>query len=115
MPQFFSTKFRRFANASLVAVVCAFGPSIAFAADSKPSETPIKKFVLYPAAPVVALQYPLLPRYIERTPGNAAPLYLKAMLLMADKRQANEFWEKIDRWMASPPAELPRAEVRAAR
>jgi hypothetical protein len=115
MPQFFSTQFPRLAKSCLVAVVCAIAPSIAFAADSKPSETPIKKFALYPApAPVVALQYPLLPRYLERTAGNAAPLYLKAMLLMADKRQANEFWEKIDRWMASPPAELPQAEVRAA-
>ncbi len=114
MSKVLPTIFQRTAKACLVAVACAFASSLAFAADSKPNETPTKKFVLYPApSPAAALEYSLLPKYLERTPGNAAPLYLKAILIMGERQQLNELWEKIDRWLESPPAELPQAEVRA--
>jgi len=116
MSHVFWTISARPARACIFAVACAFAPSILFAADGKPSETPTKKFVLYPApSPVAALEYSLLPKYLDRTPGNGAPLYLKALLLIrGNHQQPGEFWEKVDRWLETPPADLPRAEVRAA-
>ncbi len=76
--------------------------------------TPIK-LTLYPAKPPAATaQVPLLPRFSEQTPGNAATLYLKALMLLADSKDGNDYWEKIYRWLEMPPDKLPRADVRAA-
>ncbi len=69
---------------------------------------------LHPAAPPFdVLEYHFLPRFLERTPGNAATLYLKALALLAehDGRLKEEAARKLDRWLAMPPAELPRKEV----
>jgi hypothetical protein len=108
-----SQTFSKLLNAGLLIAAGALMPSTALAADAKPSEPPTIKLVLYPAdAPAAALAYPLLPKFLDRTPGNAATLYLKAELLMAN-RQTGDVWEKIDRWSEAPPADLPKGEVHA--
>jgi hypothetical protein len=101
--------------------VC-LSPMILFAADeagapsaAKPDEPKVVKLVLHPAKPpAAALQYPLLPRFVDQYPGNAATLYTKAAVLMVDKKDPNELWDKIDRWLEMPPAEMPRDEVEKA-
>ncbi len=78
-------------------------------------ELPPIKLTLYPAKPpAAALEFSLLPRFTEQTPGNAATLYLKAVVIVSEGKSSAEFWEKINHWLAMPLAELPRAEVRAA-
>jgi hypothetical protein len=52
--------------------------SVSVAAD--PPEGQVVQFTVHPAAPPVpALKYRLLPDELDRTPGNAAPIYLAAM------------------------------------
>ncbi|HEV2970970.1 MAG TPA: hypothetical protein VGY55_13440 [Pirellulales bacterium] len=95
---------------------------ILFAADetgappaAKPDEPKVVKVVLHPAKPpAAALQFPLLPRFVDQYPGNAATLYAKAAVLLVDKKDPNELWDKIDRWLELPPAEMPREEVEKA-
>jgi len=68
---------------------------------------------LHPAAPTrPALKHRLTPRFWEQTPGNAAPLYLKAFLLLSDAKIGDEAWDKIAKWLQTPLADLPRDEVR---
>ena len=87
-------------------------PAWALADDAKPDQPETIKLTLHPALPpAAALHYPLLPKYLDRTPGNAALIYLKALSLKAENRPANEFWEQVDKWLHMPPAELPQAEV----
>jgi len=86
------------------------------AQQPQPDEPKPIKLTLHPARPpAAALEYPLLPRFSEQTPGNAATLYLKAVVIWSEGNKGRaEVWEKIDRWLTMPLAELPRAEVRAA-
>lgn len=109
------TMSSRSAKALCLFVAIACCSAVSLGAGGPSSESPTVKFVLHPArAPAAALQFALLPKYVDRTAGNAAPIYLKALLILAQKRQPSSFWEKVDGWLESPPAELPRAEVRAA-
>ncbi len=88
--------------------------SAVFAADAAPNETRTASFLLHPASqPIAALEYPLLPQYVDRTPGNAAPLYLKAELLLASTMR-DKIWEKIGDWSAMPPEKMPKDQVRSA-
>jgi hypothetical protein len=98
-------------------------PADAKPADSKPNEQQnpavqdapkTVEFVLYPAAPpATALGLRLLPRYLEITPGNAATLYLKALVVSSEysDRTSTEVAQKIDRWLETPPSQLPKEEV----
>lgn len=88
--------------------------SAIFAADAPPNETRSASFLLYPAPqPIAALEYRLLPQYADLTPGNAAPLYLKAELLIANT-MGDKIWRKIIFWSETPPDTLPKNEVRSA-
>jgi hypothetical protein len=91
-----------------------YGDEAAAKAD-KPDEPKVVKLTIYPMKPpAAALEHPLLPRYLDLNPGNAALLYSKAIILMADRKNPNEFWEKVDRWLELPPPELPRGDVQQA-
>jgi hypothetical protein len=91
-----------------------YGDEAADKAD-KPDEPKVVKLTVYPMRPpAAALEHPLLPRYLDLNPGNAALLYSKAIILMADRKDPNEFWDKTDRWLEMPPGELPRGDVERA-
>jgi hypothetical protein len=71
------------------------------------------RLVLTPAAePLAALKYRLLPGVLDCKPGNAAVMYNKLGLMLAENGQS-EAAEKIAEWIDVPLAELPREEVRA--
>src|SRR5258708_7534530 len=49
---------------------------------------PTMKLQLQPAAaPVPALKYVLLPPYLDRTPGNASPMYYRTLLALRPQVQ----------------------------
>jgi len=78
----------------------------------KPDVPTVVKLSIHPALPpAAALEYPLLPRFVDQYPGNAATLYIKVATLMADRKEPQEYWDKIDRWREMPLAELPRGEI----
>jgi hypothetical protein len=58
-------------------------------ADAAKQDEPTERLVIHPALlPRPALKYRLFPKYIEQSPGNAAPQYMKAALsLPADARK----------------------------
>jgi len=83
------------------------------AADANVPET--IELTLPPAAePRPALRYRLMPAPHERTPGNAAVFYYRAMLWL--KSQSPEHWKEYDKkseaWLAAPLDKLPKEEVR---
>ncbi len=78
----------------------------------KPDVPTVVKLTLHPARPpAAALEYPLLPRFVDQYPGNAATLYIKVTTLMAARQDPQEFWEKVDRWCEMPLDKLPRGEI----
>jgi hypothetical protein len=84
------------------------------AAPPDPNQPETIELVLSPAAePRPALQYTLLPSPAERSPGNAAQHYYKAILIQ--KNQPKEISEQYnaseDRWLAATREEFPHAEV----
>ncbi|MCA9246121.1 MAG: hypothetical protein KDA42_03370 [Planctomycetales bacterium] len=103
------------------AVIYAFALSLCGVSINVAAETPIEEVVLEirPASdPQPALRYTLLPPYSQRTPGNAATVYLRATTIydQAYDRFSRELdkEEKLDPvvdWLKTKPAELPRAEV----
>lgn len=59
-----------------------------------------------------ALKHRLTYDWFERTPQNAAPLYLKTMLILAPQREEDDA-DQIAQWLENTPLdELPRDEVR---
>jgi hypothetical protein len=58
-------------------------------ADAAKPDEPTETLIIHPALPPKpALKYRLYPRYIEQSPGNAAPQYMKAALsIPADARK----------------------------
>jgi hypothetical protein len=69
---------------------------------------------LAPAAePRPALKYRLTPAAAERTPGNGAPFYYRAVLHL--NNLPKEHWKKYDenqeKWLSSDPAVFPKEEV----
>jgi hypothetical protein len=78
----------------------------------KPDVPNVVKLSVHPALPpAAALEYPLLPRFIDQHPGNAATLYIKVTTLLAERKHPQEYWEKIAKWREMPLADLPRGEV----
>jgi hypothetical protein len=63
--------------------------------------------------PRPALRFQLLPAVHERTPGNAAPHYYRAIVLQKNlpKEYWQEYGENSNRWLEGPPASFPKAEV----
>lgn len=69
--------------------------------------------VLHPqAAPVPALQYPLLPDVTDLHSGNAALYYHRAMLLRCLRRPQAKELEQIEQWLNMPLQNLPLPQVR---
>jgi hypothetical protein len=92
-----------------------------FAAAAEPEKPQVEeiRLTVHPAAvPVPAMRYHFIPDLIDQVPGNAALLYLTAAQQMGAARGEPENAppgaddEKIDRWLATPPRDLPREEVR---
>jgi hypothetical protein len=65
------------------------------------------------AEPRPALKYTLLPTPAERSPGNAAQHYYKAILLQKNqpKEIAEQFHNNYQRWLAAKRDDFPREEV----
>ena len=61
-----------------------------------------------------ALRWRLLPALLDQTIGDAAPLYWKACLVLAERKVEYQTWEQLDKWREMPLAKLPRDEVRNA-
>lgn len=101
-------------------VIFSFVGLRALAADNakpepKPDQPQTIKLTLHPAnPPAAALHYPLLPKYLDQTPGNAVPLYLKAVSLIAEDHDSGKLFDQVGTWVNMPPAELPKEKVRAA-
>jgi hypothetical protein len=87
---------------------------VSIAQPPSPKPQVIKLTVSPAAAPRGALRVRLLPEYLDRTPGNRATLYYRAMVISrqtpADALAA--FEKDRERWQEVPWDKLPRAEVR---
>jgi hypothetical protein len=85
------------------------------ASDKTQNKSPVEVVTLtvYPATlPRPVLKYPLLPPLLDQMPGNAAPLYRRAGLLMEQNRPDQETWNEVLKWLGMPANKLPREEVR---
>jgi len=89
---------RSFLLATLL-VLCSLGVAFAQQADAvqaaapDPQQPAVVELVVSPAAePRPALKYALLPMLSERTPGNAAQHYYRAIVLQ--KQQPKELWQQ---------------------
>lgn len=74
---------------------------------------------IYPAEPSrPAMKYRLLPEFLDRTPGNAAPVYLKAILILNDVLASGEKEEDVINdvvgWLDTAPEKLPQDDVQKA-
>lgn len=106
-----------FLAATTLLPAIANGQGVTALHSGKPAATkdqpPTVKLVLQPAPePRPALKYVLLPPITDRRPGNAAVWYGK---VTAEQRQFfgnTELWEKIDKWLEAPLAEIPKDEIR---
>ena len=96
---------------SVLTSVFLLGNTLSMAADARSREVIAIQF-RPAAAPQPALRYRLLPTPFQQRPGNAAPLYLKALLLLTEAKTTNEEWEKITAWTTTPLDKLPRDEMR---
>ncbi len=103
---------RRFAAGCAVGLLCA-AASIARGQDTGPPKPQTEAvqtthFILHPAELSYApMKYRLLPKYIEQTPGNAAPHYFRAMMVWGFNKSYQDAAEKISDW-----AELPLSNLR---
>ena len=59
-----------------------------------------------------AMQHRLLPSYLDQRPGNAAPMYLKALLVLAEQNVDAKIWDDVTRLSETPVDELPRDDAR---
>ena len=59
-----------------------------------------------------ALQHRLIQTFRDERPGNAAPMYLKAMLMLAEQEADAETWDDVTQWAETPVDELPLDEAR---
>jgi len=92
------------------------------AAANKPAASPAKSdretvlsLTVHPARPPQpALKYCLLPEFIDRVNEDAAPLYLKAMLLLCEGKTSKEDLEKVATWadpQTTPLEKIPQQEA----
>ncbi len=93
---------------SAIAALCPLGSAFAqlpHAMAAAPSEPVVVELAVSPAGePRPALKYLLLPTPAERTPGNAAQQYYRAIVLQ--KQLPKEYWQEYSdhspRWLAAP-------------
>jgi hypothetical protein len=78
------------------------------------SDDEIRRLTLQPAGePSPALKYQLLPRLSDQTPGNAVQLYYRAYSPeWLSHRRDPDFYKKLDKWLETPPRDLPREELK---
>jgi hypothetical protein len=80
----------------------------------KPEPAPVVKLAASPGSPQTpALKYTLLPDPLDLTPGNAAPIWLRAGQTSGNNKL--KITEKQEKWYArslTPLKDLPRQEVR---
>jgi len=102
---------RNIAGMLAVALTCA---ATAFAGPPA-KDIKVYELTVHPAAaPVPALKHALMPTVLEKTPGNAMPLYSMAMAMVAEK-DLEAIHEKVDKWLSeTPPESLPVDEIRDA-
>lgn len=86
------------------------GEKPAKGAEEKPSVEVVELTVHPASAPRAAFEYRLLPSYLNKTHGDAAPMYSKACLLLT--QATPELWDKVHNWLKTPVDELPLDEVR---
>ncbi len=92
----------------LFAVAVATGAGQVVADDDRP---PVK-LTLHPASePRPALQYQLLPKFLERIPGNAAVYYGKVTAEQRPFFSNQEKLDKIEQWRKAPMEELRHDDV----
>ena len=87
------------------------------AEKTQEDQPPVIQLTLKPAGvPVPALKYQLLPKYLERTPGNGAPCYYRAAVWRL--LQGSESRQRLDAnlrgWLDVPLEQFPKEEVREA-
>lgn len=76
------------------------------------TDEPIQ-ITLYPAAePTPALKYRLLPKFIDRKPGNAAVFYGKVTAERGPFFRNRELRDKMERWRSAPLSDLLSEEAR---
>lgn len=90
-----------------LALLMLSGPAAAQEAEVDPNQPPLIKLTLHPSSPgKPALKYHLLPDRLDRTPGNAAQFYYRALLMFTQNpgRQAyhKEEAEHSQRWAEEP-------------
>jgi hypothetical protein len=90
------------------------GYAASAAADDDPNVPPTVELNLMPAPePRPALKFRLLPTIGERTPGNAATHYYRAIIMQRQKPK--EYWQESSdnytAWNESPRAEYPKEQV----
>ena len=94
--------------AAIVPLIC--GPA---SAATKPNKPTVKKFELHPAPePRPALEYRLLPDYLDQTRGNAASDYYRVIIQWQDTDN-DKLDEQLSEWSEMPLEKLPREEIRA--
>lgn len=88
--------------------VCLVGARPAAAQGKKA----VVQFTISPAAePKPAFRYKLLPAFSERTPGNAAPFYYRALVLYLMHPLTDEDVEKYEAWIEVDREFFPNDEV----
>jgi hypothetical protein len=98
---------------SIRILILLFGAATTFvevsAAELPPTGDSPRKLLISPALePRPALKIQLLPRFIDRRPGNAAPSYAKAMI---GKPADAKLDAKVAAWLELDPAEFAKSEV----
>lgn len=80
----------------------------AVAEEKKPTVVAVDLNIRGAALPKPALKYRLLPPMLDRHPGNAVPLYLKALSREATSDKAlKEFYDKVYPLVEKPSAKMP--------
>jgi hypothetical protein len=91
----------------------ARGNELGADSPSQPTPEAIELSVAPAAEPRPALKYHLLSWLTERTPGNAAPYYFRALLLL--KQEQNDYWQKYndnsDAWLTRDAQKFPAKDV----
>jgi hypothetical protein len=108
------TKTLNVLAAALLVLAATYGP--AFGQPPTPKVEVVELSVRPAAAPRPALRWRLVPSLAERTPGNAAPYYYRAIVRMKDnpanKKRWDQYGEKREQWLSTTRDEYPREEVR---
>lgn len=78
--------------------------------DKNAEKVPTVRLKLQPAAVVrPVLKYALLPNYLEKTPGNAAAPYRRALLM--NSREGGNFHNQCGEWLTMPREKFPQEEI----